>query len=87
MVYGCHVMKREEDYVGRRAMEMIIQRRRKRGRPKRTGLGMIPKRRDCQRRKCTTVLRGGICHRTSTPHKNWTKIKRKKKGVHRWTLS
>ena len=27
---------------------------------------------------CTTVLRGGVCHRTSTPHKNWNKMKEKK---------
>ena len=32
--YG-HVMRREEHYVGRRAMEMKVQGRRKRGRPKR----------------------------------------------------
>ena len=32
--YG-HVMRREEHYLGRRAMEMKVQRRRKRGRPKR----------------------------------------------------
>ena len=29
-----HVMRREEHYVGRRAMEMKVQGRRKRGRPK-----------------------------------------------------
>ena len=30
-----HVMRREEHYEGRRAMEMKVQGRRKRGRPKR----------------------------------------------------
>ena len=35
--YG-HVMTREEHYVGRRAMEMKVQGRRKRGRPKRRWL-------------------------------------------------
>ena len=27
---------------------------------------------------CTTVLHGGICHRTSTPHKSGNKMKEKK---------
>ena len=35
--YG-HVMRREEQYVGRRTMEMKVQGRRKRGRPKGTRL-------------------------------------------------
>ena len=35
--YG-HVMRREEHYVGGRAMEMKVQGRRKRGRPKRRWL-------------------------------------------------
>ena len=26
--------------------------------------------------KCTTVLHGGVCHRTSTPHKSGDKMKR-----------
>ena len=28
-------------------------------------------------RKCMTVLHGGVCHRTSTPHKSGNMIKRK----------
>ena len=27
---------------------------------------------------CTTVLHGGVCHRTSTPHKSGNKMKEKK---------
>ena len=38
--YG-HVMRREEHYVGRRAMVMKVQRRRKRGRPKRRWLDKV----------------------------------------------
>ena len=38
--YG-HVMRREEHYVGRRAMEMKVQGRRKRGRPKRICLDKV----------------------------------------------
>ena len=29
--------------------------------------------------KCTTELHGGVCHRTSTPHKSGNKMKEKKK--------
>ena len=29
---------------------------------------------------CTTVLHGGVCHRTSTPHKSGNKITEKKKN-------
>ena len=52
-----HVMRREEHYVGRRVMEMKVQGRW----------------RDSRLMKCrpsTTVLHGGVCHRTSTPHKS-----------------
>ena len=28
---------------------------------------------------CTTVLHGGVCNRTSTPHKSGNKVKEKKK--------
>ena len=38
--YG-HVMRREEHYVGSRAMEMNVQGRRKRGRPKRRWLDKV----------------------------------------------
>ena len=38
--YG-HVMRREEHCVGRRAMVMKVQRRRKRGRPKRRWLDKV----------------------------------------------
>ena len=38
--YG-HVMRREEHYVGRRAMEMKVRGRRKRGRPKRRWLDKV----------------------------------------------
>ena len=27
---------------------------------------------------CMTELHGGVCHRTSTPHKSWNKMKEKK---------
>ena len=40
---------------------------------------MTPKRRDCRLMMCTAVLHGGVCHRTSTPHKSGTKMKEKKK--------
>ena len=30
---------------------------------------------------CTTGLHGGVCHRTSTPHKSGIKMKKKKKKI------
>ena len=78
--YG-HVMRREEHYVGRRAMVMKVQGRRKRGRPKRRWLDKVKddiKEKDCRLMMCMTELHGGVCHRTSTPHKSWNKMKEKK---------
>ena len=40
VVHG-HVMRREEHYVGRRVMEIKVQGRRKRGRPKRRWLDKV----------------------------------------------
>ena len=62
--YG-HVMRREEHYVGRRAMEMKVKGKKRR--------------RDCRLMMCMTELHGGVCHRTSTPHKSGNKMKEKKK--------
>ena len=81
--YG-HVMRREEHYVESRTMVMKVglQGRRKRGRPNRRWLEklrMTSKRRDCRLMMCTTVLHGGVCHHTSTPHKSGNKMKEKKK--------
>ena len=39
---------------------------------------MTSKRRGCRLMMCTTVLHGGVCHRTSTPHKSGIKTKEKK---------
>ena len=83
--YG-QVMRREEHYVGRRALVMIVQGRRKRGRPKRRWLDKVKddiKERDCRLMMCMTELHGGVCHRTSTPHKSGNKMKEKKKKKHR----
>ena len=40
---------------------------------------MISKRRDCRLMMCTTMLHGGVCYRTSTPHKIGNKMKEGKK--------
>ena len=61
---------------------MKVQGRRNRGRPKRTWLDKVKddiKEKDCRLMTCTTVLHGGICNRTSTPHKSGNKMKEKKK--------
>ena len=42
---------------------------------------MMSKSRNCRLMKCMTVLNGGECHRTSTPHKSGNKMKEKKKNV------
>ena len=79
--YG-HVMRREEHYVGRRAMVMKVQGRRKRGRPKRRWLDKVKddiKEKGLRLMMCMTELHGGVCHRTSTPHKSGNKMKEKKK--------
>ena len=69
------MMRREEHYVGRRAMEMKVQGRRKRGRPRRRWLDKV-RDDDCWRRKCTIVLHVGICHRTSTPRRSGNEMKK-----------
>ena len=56
--------------------------RRNRGRPNRRWLDKVDdgiKEKGCRLIKCTAVLHGGICHRTSTPHIGGNKMKEKKK--------
>ena len=66
-----HVLRKEEHYVGRRSMEMKVQGRRKRGRPKRIRLDRIKNdiKEECWLVKCTTELTEAyvIVHR---PHIN-----------------
>ena len=62
--YG-NVMRREERYTGRRAMEMKVQGRRKRGRPKRKWLDSVRgdiKEKGLSGRNCATVLHGGTSY-------------------------
>ena len=62
------MMRREEHCLGRRAMEMKVQGRRKRGRPERRCLDRVRDDIKEKARKCTTMLHGGehiIVHR---PH-------------------
>ena len=40
-------------------------------------VGQSEGRGDCRLRKCTTVLHGGVCHRTSISHKSGNKMTRK----------
>ena len=61
---------------------MKVQGRRKRGRSKRRWLDRVRddiKEKGLSGRKYITVLHGGVCHRTSTPHKSGDKINEKKK--------
>ena len=43
---------------------------------------MTSKRRDCRLMMCMTELHGGVCRRTSTPHKSGNKMKEKKNVVY-----
>ena len=71
--YG-HVMRREEHYVGRRAMVMKVQGRRKRGRHKRRWLDKV---KDDIKEKGLSA--DDVYDRaTSTPHKSGNKMKEKK---------
>ena len=40
---------------------------------------MLSKRRDCRLIMCTTMLHGGVCYHTSTPHTIGNKMKEGKK--------
>ena len=42
--------------------------------------GLIAKRGDYRRIKCSTALHAGVCHRTSTPHKSGNKMNEMKTG-------
>ena len=42
--------------------------------------------RDCRLMMCTTGLHGGVCHRTSIPHKSGNKMKEKKKNIQYYTI-
>ena len=57
---------------------MKVQGSRKRGRPKRRSLHRVKDniKDNCPGRKCTAMLNGGVCHRTSTPHKSGNNMKR-----------
>ena len=67
-------------------MVMKVQGRRKRGRPKKRWLDKVKD--DIGEKGLladgvyTTVLPGGLCHRTSTPHKSGNKMKEKKMLSH-----
>ena len=81
-----HVMRREEHYVGRRAMEMEVQGGREKCLREEvwTVRGMIS-----EMRKGMIELHGGVFRHTSTPHKSGTRMngKKKKTGTWWWRLA
>ena len=82
--YG-HVMRREEHYVGRRAMVMKVQGEGREEDLREDGWTkwrMTSKRRDCRLMMCMTELHGGVCHRTSTPHKSGIRWRRRRFAMH-----
>ena len=65
-----------------------VQRRMKRGRHKRRWLAKVKD--DIKEKglsagevKCTNLLHGGVCRRTSTPHKSVNKINKRRRRRHR----
>ena len=80
------VIRREEHYVGRRATEVKVQGRRKRGRPKRRWLDKVKddfkeKGLSAEEVYDRVIWRHALCQRTSTTHKSGNKMKRKKNEV------
>ena len=64
---------------------MKVQARRKRGRSKGRWLDKVRddiKEKGLSLMKSTAVLHGGVCHRTSSPHKSGNKMERKTKTNH-----
>ena len=60
--YG-HVLRREDEYVGKRVMAMEVPGKRRTGRPKRRWLvtsRTTCRRENCQGRTCKTGLNGGV---------------------------
>ena len=87
-------MRRDEHYVGRRAMVMKVQRRRKRGRLKRSRLDNVKDYIKENGQSADDVYHRAtlrhIYHRTSTLHKSGNKMKEKNKKIcvyiHKWKL-
>ena len=70
--YG-HVLRREDEYVGKRVMAMEVPGKRRRGRPKRRWLDSIRNdlsERELSRDDAQTGRNGGVVYETSTPHKS-----------------
>ena len=72
--YG-HVLRSEDEYVGKRVMGMEVPGKRRRGRPKRRWLDSIKN--DLSERELSgeevllkTEFNGGVSQDTSTPHKS-----------------
>ena len=77
--YG-HVLRREDEYVGKRVMGMEVPGKRKEEDQSRGGWiasGTTCRRGGCQRRTRKTGLDGGVSQDTSTPHttgKRWRRL-------------
>ena len=76
--YG-QVMRGAQHSVGRKAVEMKVRWKRKRGKPKIRWLDRVMGDiKETGLMKCTTVLHGGVYRHTLTPHKSGTKMKKEK---------
>ena len=78
-----HVMRRDEEYVGKRVMGIEARGSGRRGRPKKSWADFVKddlrETRDCQERRRTTEPRGGDYRPISTPCRSGMKKKKKKK--------
>ena len=80
--YG-HVLRREDEYVGKRVMGMEVPGKRRRGRQKRRWLDSIRNdlsERQLSGRTCKTGLDGGVSQDTSTPHKSGKICRRRRRS-------
>ena len=76
--YG-HVLRREDECVGKRVMGMEVPGKRRRGRPTWEWLDSITCGREtCQRRTRKTGLHVGVSQDTSTPHKSGKTCRRRR---------
>ena len=84
-MHGCHVMRREEHYAGRMAMEMKVQGRKKIVRPKRRWLDKVKD--DIKEKGLSAdevydrATWRRKCHRTSILHKSGNTSKTKKHNL------
>ena len=75
-----HVMRRDEEYVGKMVMDIEVKGSRMRGRPNNRWADCVKddlREKGLQGGRCTTELHVGDCRPTSTPYRIGIKLKKK----------